>query len=61
MRLRLVLHCRSFVYELCSDSVLLTRKVHAMTDKSFYYTLVAIVLISGLISKASVLIAGVAA
>lgn len=32
-----------------------------MTDKSFYYALAAIVLISGLISKASVLIAGVAA
>lgn len=32
-----------------------------MTDKSFYYTLVVIVLMSGAISKASVLIAGVAA
>jgi hypothetical protein len=32
-----------------------------MTDRSFYYVLVAIVLISGLITKASVFIAGVAA
>jgi len=49
-----------FVYGLWLDRVFLTRKVHAMTDKSFYYALAAIVLISGLISKASVLIAGVA-
>ena len=37
------------------------KKVHTMTDKSFYYTFVTMVFVSALISKASVLIAGVAA
>ena len=32
-----------------------------MTDKSFYYALIASIVISGLITKASVLIAGVTA
>jgi hypothetical protein len=31
-----------------------------MTDKGFYYALVAIVLVSGIIANASVLITGVA-
>jgi hypothetical protein len=38
----------------------ISQKERAMTDKSFYYALVAIVIASGFIANAGVLITGVA-